>query len=341
MPSLKTQVKELIPGIRHTNGQIGVEIEAELTRALPPNYYNWPAKHWSMHEEASLRKNGTEWVTNGALTEEELNEALLDFSKMLVDNKIRFTDSKRASVHVHLNVQTHRFIDLYNTVCCYWLVEPLLLEYSGQHRKGNLFCLGLNDADAIHSKLCEGLKNFTYFNAFNQKDDYRYAGLNLESIFKFGSIEIRTMRCTSDMKLIRSWAIALNSLKENAKTFRSPTHISDFVSNNDPLIFLEKLFPPLFVRHLIRECKTKNWMDLVHQNIWYVMDVANSHEHWDLEKDEQEAKIRDDLEQKKQNAYPQEIHARIPEIDDEHEELLPFNPGILYQEFEEPIIGDM
>jgi hypothetical protein len=281
---LNTKVSSLIPRNRKREGDVGIEIEAEFGKArdIAQGF-----KYWELHDEGSLR-NGIEFVTRGATPIKGLDDVLNELGDFLKNNKIKFIDSKRASVHVHLNVQNFTLLHLYNALCCYWLVEPLLIDYCGAHRKGNLFCLTLPNADAIHSQVCQGLKNFRFFEGFKQRDMYRYSSINLEALYKFGTVEIRTMRCTQDTELIKDWTKNLHRLVHAAKEFNSPTHIADVASKSISEIFLQKFFTKSFIQDL-RSTYRGDFNMAIHENLMYVMDLANSRDHWDPKKDKDEA----------------------------------------------------
>lgn len=284
--NLNTKINRMAR-VKKVDGDVGIEIECEVRKPLDKV---WDSRFWTLHNDGSLRNFGYEFVLSRPIKTREIDPALTDWLNNVQYHQLKFVDSKRASVHVHCNVQDYTILETYNVLACYWLVEPLLLEIAGNERKGNLFCLGINSADTVHSQLITNLKRGQFFQNFS-KDSFRYASINLEALYKFGSLEFRIMRGTQDTQLIAKWAKELRSLVDNAKKFKSPHEIIQLVSEGKHKKFLRTLFSEEFIDDLIK-ATGHGWRNKINENVLLILDILAAKDHWDPVKDEEEEKKR-------------------------------------------------
>ncbi len=284
--NLNTKISRMAK-VRKVDGDIGIEIECETKKAIADPY---ESPTWQLHAEGSLRGHGYEFVLRKPLSVPDSAKALVEWDQAMKKLGVQFVDSKRASVHVHINVQDKRILEVINILCAYWLIEPLLLNIAGEERKGNLFCLGINCADTVHSQLVANLKSGTFFQKFS-RDAYRYASINLEALYKFGSLEFRTLRGTQDITLIKTWSSELYSLVENASKYKSPHEMVAIVSAGKHKRFLCSLFSEEFVDKLIKESGYR-WRDYINENVPLILDILASRDEWDAKADEVAEKKR-------------------------------------------------
>lgn len=217
-------------------GEVGIEIEAEGVNLLHEDDTPFP---WNYHEDGSLRgQENAEYVLQTPAKFTEVEKALDTLWAAFEKKKSKFDDSNRTSVHIHLNVQNFYLNRLTSLVAMYYVVEEMLTEWCGDHRVGNLFCLRAKDAPAIVST----------FRKFVQKDmlhgmteHVHYAGLNFHSIYKFGSLEFRAMRGTSDKTLILRWVRILERLYRLSEGIRDPRDVCYQFSGEGPLQYVEWL----------------------------------------------------------------------------------------------------
>jgi len=208
---------------RH-DGTFGVEIETETK-----NDYNVPQfKLWEVHNDNSLRGFGREYVLRAPLSfGKDFDTALEEFQSKT--EKIPFIkDSVTTSVHVHVNMLNENFTTLGNFVTAYTFVEPMLIRYSGPDRKSNLFCLPMVDAEDTVKNIRNMFshfekKNFRVIHNFTP-DVCKYAALNLSSLGRLGSLEIRSFRGTPDVKEIRDWVGILNNMLTYSRQEKMTPH---------------------------------------------------------------------------------------------------------------------
>jgi hypothetical protein len=207
--------------VERSPGSFGVEIEVEgqnLPRRGP--FTTW----WRAEADPSLRGEDTvEYVSKKALTFHEVEMALWDLDNAYIEKKSVVDESVRAGVHVHLNVQTLTPLELMTFITTYYCLEDHFVRWCGVGRVGNHFCLRVQDAEEIVSYLMKTAqsKDWRHLNT----EDIRYSSLNLLSLFKYGTVEFRSMQGTRDLNRILTWVKLINQLSVGAKKFRTPTDV--------------------------------------------------------------------------------------------------------------------
>lgn len=223
-------------------GDIGIEIEVESTKRLPELSVQSTA-WWQTHLDNSLRGYSLEYVLGRPIRMDQVREALAALRKDIpTNNYLRF--SNRTSVHVHINVSGITLLNLYSYIVLYTILEDLLIAWSGPSRFGNLFCLGMKDANGIPLLISQGLVTGFHIKKFGQ-DNIRYGSLNLNAVYKFGSCEFRSMEGTVDMSRIEAWCRILLNLREHAVAFKDPREIIEEFSVLGARLFVEKHVPEI------------------------------------------------------------------------------------------------
>lgn len=225
---------------------LGLEFENESPIAMEIN----DDKHWKYVPENSLRGFGFESVLKKPLEKHDAFEAVRGlFSKQRLyfigsgtigakETKLPFSNSIRTSVHVHFDATKLTFLQLFNFVCVYWMLEPLLQYYCGKHRQGNLFCLRLRDSLILKHALTKELKQGSVLNSSIYEDSYRYSSVNFNSISKFGSIEFRMMRGVNHEDDAITWVEMLDAIRRYAIKFENPLQLRDaYLQEHDAKTF--------------------------------------------------------------------------------------------------------
>lgn len=217
-------------------GHVGIEIEVEghnLPIGLP--------KYWKGIADGSLRGESMEYVLTSPIDRAKVREALDILSQAFIDHGTRVNESYRTSVHVHLNVQERSFREIFNQATLWMIFEGLLIQYCGKDRIGNLFCLTANDAeniiDCIRTDLVTG--NFV---TLADEQAMKYSAMNFATIMKYGSLEFRTMRGTTDPELIETWVSMLLAMYDSAQKYKDPQEIVQQFSANGAGKFLFETF---------------------------------------------------------------------------------------------------
>lgn len=225
-----------ILGKTPVTGDVGIEIEVEGKRLL---YEDTVPSPWVFHNDNSLRGHeNAEYVLKKPIDFNKVPDALNVLFKALKKNKAVLDDSNRTSVHVHLNCQKWHLNRLAAFLGLYFTLEEILTEWCGEERVGNLFCLRAKDAEAIVG----WIKRFIKSDGTSPiPDTLRYGNLNANSLFKYGSLEIRSLRGTSDPKVIEEWVEILERLYKISADFPDPRQVCALVSGTGPLNFFETI----------------------------------------------------------------------------------------------------
>lgn len=220
-------------GTKAVKGDIGLEIEVEGNK-FPKDSIPAP---WGYHKDGSLRgQDNAEYVLKHPIPFEKVPDAIGTLWQMFTDYGSVLDESNRTSVHVHLNAQRFHLTRLTSFLALYFSVEELLAAWCGDHRVGNLFCLRGRDAPAIITNL----KKFIVSDGqYEIKDGMHYAGLNAQALYKFGSIEIRTLRGVNDPKTILDWVAILERIYKLSADFPDPREIPSLLSGEGPLNYLD------------------------------------------------------------------------------------------------------
>jgi hypothetical protein len=237
-PGLNLGVILGLPKNKLQQGEVGIEIEVE-GKNLPSVSQAHPPPPWVYKPDHSLRgdENG-EYVLKAPIPFSEVPQALSKLWDCFEKAKTKFDDSNRTSVHIHLNVQSWHINRLTAFCALHFILEEVLVEWCGEHRVGNLFCLRAKDAEAIIT----WLKKFVQRDGeFALPDGLHYAGLNAQALQKFGSLEVRSLRGVSDPNIIQDWVKIYERLYRLSADFKDPTEICDWFSAEGPTAFFDRI----------------------------------------------------------------------------------------------------
>lgn len=216
----------LICGCKQTKGELfGVELELEGRGVALQDV---ATRGWTRHNDGSLRGEHNEFCTAGPKTFDETQKLVKDLFKKFKDNGVRINDSIRTSTHVHLNFSDKKMKDVVNFFVLFTVLEEVLAYYCGEDRKGNVFCLSTRDAEGIVGVLAEALSSGDFHRFAG--DRYKYAACNLSSLYKFGTVEIRTMRGAKTEEEVNNWVSILNDMVHYSLKMKSPIDIINNLS---------------------------------------------------------------------------------------------------------------
>ncbi len=222
------------------DGTYGVEIEVGGTN-LPPGIPNF----WKATVDGSIKgsNEAVEYIFKGPMSYDKSVEAVLHLSDYFKKYGSVIDDNATAGVHVHVNVQNYSITDLFTLITLYHILEIPLLEFCGEYRSGNHFCLRATDAEEIihtYYKIMKE-KNFKFLN-----DNLRYSALNIVSLKKFGSVELRGMRTSKNFQDTIDWLGLVNRVVLSAKEFKTPLEIMEAISGDGYIPFARKVLKDQF-----------------------------------------------------------------------------------------------
>ena len=222
--------KAVVP--KSVPGDIGLELEIEgqglptggfLERIVGPR----SRASWDIHQDGSLRGESAEYVLNTPCYVEEVEGLVFDLYKVFESRRSTLDLSNRCSTHVHVNVGGLKINELTSVLALWSTFEEALINWCGEERKTNHFCLGGKDSsqviDSWHGALQGG--------GFNFQDGMKYAALNIRTLRTIGSFEFRCMRADQNPLPIVDWAKTILSLRNySQKNFQNPQDIASRLS---------------------------------------------------------------------------------------------------------------
>jgi len=221
-----------------SQGVFGVEIEVEGDRLCAPT------PGWRSTRDGSLRGHYPDQACEYVF---EKPETLASATRMIhqLNNEMYRTGSRlnfsfRTSTHVHINVQPLTYPQFLTFLYTSILLENVLMNFCGQERVNNRFCLRIRDAEFY----IEQLKNV--FRSVQgcypiREDALRYSAINIGSVPKYGSVEFRGMRGTLDKGVLIPWLKILYAIREFAVNQDNPHNVHDLFVRNHPEHFLKMI----------------------------------------------------------------------------------------------------
>lgn len=213
-------VKEMLATNKSFKGTYGIEVELEGD--FIPQIPN--LRGWNCVPDGSLRGGGMEYVTDKPYTMYGTVVKVRRLLKALNEHGAKInTESKRAGIHLHINVLELTRAQLVTFYCMLVMFEEGIVKYCGKSRVGNLFCLRTSDAENPIQAMASFARGRSIFDLDNE--NIRYSAINLCAIPKHGSIELRCMRSTLDTKYLLEWIRSINAILEYSKSLSSPTKL--------------------------------------------------------------------------------------------------------------------
>lgn len=206
-----------------TDSLVGVEIEVEGMSHVNLSSWNTVAEHSVRGFELVLRQPMRKFELSAAL--EELNDVTWSSRAF----------SERTSVHVHIDIRDMTFDQLMNFITLSAMFEKVLYNYVDSSRTANHFCWAMSDCEQMVQSLRElntaalRRRESDIYNMLRHTfslGSYKYAGINLASISRYGSLEFRMHHGTADTKELIRWINILLKIKEYAMgEERTPSNI--------------------------------------------------------------------------------------------------------------------
>ncbi len=231
----------------------GMEFELEFGE-MPD--FNPLGKAFLVKADNSLRQNGVELVFPGALSYTDTVAQIEKLSDFLRKQKLK--NSFRTSTHVHINITHFQFSECAALAYLLYLIDTLLVNFCEPSRKNNRFCLSLSDATY---KTIE-LEDFIKEARVNAEDRVKYSTINLATIGKYGSIEVRCLEGFPSEAKLKTWVGILYQLQKfSQENFKCPKDVENFFLEKK-----EKFLNAILGEELAIELLYPTWLDDVHYN---------------------------------------------------------------------------
>lgn len=184
-----------------SGGDVGVEIEVEGVN-LPIR----PFDVWSVKRDGSLKGEGYEYISKGAIKLENLRQSMVNLNNRFEKNEAVVNNAHRASVHIHVNVQKRNLNEVFGMLFAWSMAERVWMRLCGKTRESNLFCLPSSQSGhqiQFSKELLKCVETESWHN-FPMKG--KYDALNTDPIILHGSVEFRTFPSSINPDDICEWA---------------------------------------------------------------------------------------------------------------------------------------
>lgn len=213
---LDISIKEAY-NLRSYKGDVGIEIEIE-GESLPDHMDDWRVEY-----DGSLKANEAyEYITSTPVYIDDIQNHISVFEQSFKYKGGEIYDSVRAGVHVHVNVQNMSHTQVCTFATVYYIFENVLLDFCGDSRNGNFFCLKVDDAFGVMIQLQKSLNHLNFMGMHT--DNVRYAALNWKPVTEYGSLEFRAFKTPTELYRVAIWAEILYKVKEYSLKFKTPLH---------------------------------------------------------------------------------------------------------------------
>ena len=219
-----------------SEGTFGVEIEVEGDNLCAPT------QGWNITHDGSLRgrypDQSCEYLFEKPETLATSIRMVHQLSEAMKVNRSRLDFSFRTSTHVHVNAQHLTYPQFLAFLYTSVLMENVLMNFCGDERINNRFCLRIQDAEFYVENLKELFRDRNHALLINE-DRLRYAAINIGSVPKYGSVEFRGMRGTLDKRVLTPWLKTLSAIREFAVNQNNPHNVHDLFVKNSPEEFVQ------------------------------------------------------------------------------------------------------
>lgn len=235
-----------LPAVVNENVFVGIEVEVE--RCGPRDD---PNGVWLYKSDGSLRNGGIEFISV-PIRGKAIPASLVWLFKNLGTG---YQFSPRTSIHIHMDVRHLTIQQLTGIILTYLAVEPLLYSFVRPDRAQNIYCVPLFQTELVNNLV--HWMNGDFKSA--QLGNSRYAGLNLDAVRKFGTIEFRQLEGTDDKEKIITWLNLLFKIYEYGSKNQLGDiirHICELNTNSYYIDFLNNVFGSMSLTFDLSEIKT-------------------------------------------------------------------------------------
>jgi Putative amidoligase enzyme len=249
---------------------------------------------WKQVPDGSLRKlvagaQATEYVFRTPFDMVQTEKAIHLLFTYLTTPPAEVFDSYRTSIHIHVNYGQETFRTIYNAMVLTMILDELLVSQNGEHRVGNNFCLRSKDAMGQIVSLIHSVDTGHEFFAVSPAD--RYCSWNPASLVKYGSIEYRSLECTTHEGRVMHWIGTLQRIKEAARNYKNPTEIiQQFSRAAAAEHFLSEVLGPFALKYK----KVVGFEEMLRNGMRIAQDLAYCSE-WNEKRSSRAERVKEDF----------------------------------------------
>ena len=229
---------------------IGIEVETEGSGVRPYDA-DEALQYWRCTEDGSLKSNSPwEFIFVSPMAGGQVVTALEELDEYLSGTPVKYP--LNTGVHVHINVGDLNTKELRRFVYLLLVTESALLKYSGGKFNNN-FCLPWKNV-SMHMMQAFGQFLEVSHSMPDMMEGMKYATINVASIFKLGTVEVRTLTGTHSKDVILDWVNVLLRLKEFAVTRLKGDDVLDYATSKRSVIeFLKIIWDDATVRKMLHK----------------------------------------------------------------------------------------
>jgi len=184
-------------------------IEVELEQAEAPTAY--PPDYWSREGDGSLRNRGMEYKSIEPLLIDDAINSLTILDAYFARYGVHPEANARCSIHIHMDARDMSSMQIYNLLCNYSMIEPMLFSYIGQERGDSHFCVPYYHCKGVARDLMLAVKEHEPM--MIRDVALKYMALNLTPLHTFGSIEWRHFPAVLPVSEAAKWIEIVDSMK--------------------------------------------------------------------------------------------------------------------------------
>lgn len=253
---------------------LGVEVEVENCVKLYGANEKF-ASYWTHKEDPSLRNNGREFVFAEPLFGHDAINAIEFLCLRAKEHNWKI--STLTGEHVHVDVRNMELEEFRNFMTVYALMEPLIYNWVGDNRHENMFCapwyISEMDLTVVSSIVKKQIPQGSILGYL--KNLKKYTGLNLQALYKFGTVEFRMLKTTFDPKRTIDWLNIILSLKKYAQIpGLTAEDICKSARNEGAFSFARKVFGPVLLEKMWYYDFSKDIIGLAGPIADYFLDTA-------------------------------------------------------------------
>ena len=248
---------------REMAGDIGIELELEGEGLPTEGYIEITAglksmAFWRAIKDGSLRGGGREYVLSAPCYLEEVSPLVYSLWRTFNTSGSIINNSNRCSTHVHVNVSGLKINSLTSIVALWYTFERAIIQWCGEERIRNHFCLPLEDSASTLEAWERFLKS-----GERPGENIKYSALNVLPLWRQGSFEFRCGPAADTPELAIYFATFIKTFVDYAvEKYPNPVQIAYAVSEQEPSeIFkeicgragLEKLYDEVYHEGFNRE----------------------------------------------------------------------------------------
>lgn len=189
---------------------IGVEHELEGV-PNPPSVDGWRTE-----TDGSLRNNGIEYVFDGPAGGAVAEARIAEFAKRI--DGVGYIINERTSTHVHIDFRDATVRDVARFVAVYCLLEDVLFQMCDKSRIDNPFCVPFRSSQRMLSAMRRMLERGS-FDTRSISHELRYGALNLASLQRYGTVEVRMRETVIDPEELIFWCNIFLAIKQFVRSW--------------------------------------------------------------------------------------------------------------------------